>query len=429
MHRCCWIVLLLLLSACGGGGGGTSSDLGPVYSPPDLSDVTVFQSAGPYADVLQACATATSEAQFCTLSDLPLIGQEAAAPTVSDVMARVLVSHPWMAVRFEEALNQLPEDILTLFKGVTAVVIDSDILPSYYSSGTAAIYLDPSYLWLTNEEKATVTKASDYRSNFGSELQFIDLWRYVRDNDYAYAYYSLSGTETRHLEDILYPLARILYHELAHANDFLPPALQEALDLQATPLEAARTLADQQVAAHLQAVSPLTSSLWYDLAEVLFQGVTPTAEQRGYSAGFAGADFGLDVANDPYDYASIREDVAMLFEETMMKYHFDIDRDIAFTDRPLLFDPVCDDYPVHWGVRNRISDPLVKFRAAQVASELLPTTDLSGFFAGLPIPTPLIVNLGWCSNLNPGGVTPFALQSPPAEQAERVLQDSRSPEF
>lgn len=427
MRRYCWLVLILFLNACGD--GGKPSDIGPGNTAPDLSDIAVYQSAGPYAEVLPGCATATDTSGYCTLELLPLIGQQVATPAVNDIMERVLVSHPWMAVRFEAALNQLPSDLLSLFRGVTAIVIDSDIRPSFYLSGTAAIYLDPAYLWLTNEEKATISQAADFRDNFGDQLQFIGLWRYVKNNDYAYPGYSLSGTETRQLADILYPLARILYHELAHANDFLTPAMQATLDLQTTPLEASRSLASEQVANQLQGFAPLSSSLWNRLAGVLFHGATPTAQQRGYSAGFVGTEFASDIANDPYNYASIREDVAMLFEETMMKFHFDIDRDLAFTDRPLPADPVCDDHLVQWGVRNRLGDPLVKARAGFIAGELLPSTDLSTFLDDFPEPTALTTGIGWCSNLNPGGITPLDRQQARAINPGQLAADLRSPEF
>ena len=394
------LVLLLALGGCGGGGGTTTNG----GSPPDLADVAVYAADSPYALVLKECATATAEADLCTLATLPLIGAAAPDPTVADVMDRVLVSHPWMGERFAQVLEQLPPDLLILFKGVTAVVIDADIRPSYYDAGNAALYLDPADLWLTNEEKATISQAPDYRNDFGAQLQFVPLTRYVLGDSYAYSYYPLDGTATRQLSDILYPMARLLYHELAHANDYLPPALQPGLDPQLTPYRAELSVAADSVAAHLYAVSPLTSGFWKDLGRVLYAGVPPSTEQLGYSAAQVGSEFAADVAGDPYGYSTAHEDVAMLFEATMMKYHFGIDRDTAFTDRPATATPACDDYLVQWGVRRRIGDPAVKPRAAQVAAELLPGSDLGAFFAALPAPTPLVDGQGWCANLGIGTV-------------------------
>ena len=419
-HLFC-LAFLLLLGACSGG-GGSSSD----RSAPDLSDSFVYMLDSPYAPVLKNCATATDEADLCSMDVLPLIGQDTSTPTVADVMDRVVVSHAWMGARFEQVLKQLPPDILTLFKGVTGIVIDSDIRPSSYRWGPAVIYLDPANLWLTNDEKATISRASDYRSDYGADLQFISLWRYVLNNDYAYDYYPLNGTETRQSGDVLYPMAAILYHELGHANDFLPPTLQSSLDRHLTPYRAILSLLDVNVAAHLYATYPLQSQIWGDLGQVLYFGIPPTEEQQSYSAAYVGNQFGSDVASDPYGYSTIHEDLAMLFEETMMKYHYDIDRDVAFTDRPASGTPTCDDYLVQWGTRNRIGKTTVKSRAQLVAGELLPEADLTAFFASLPAPTAMTTGRGWCSNLSLGAVPAGGRpgQNIPPEQ---IWQDMRVP--
>ena len=45
-------------------------------------------------------------------------------------------------------------------------------------------------------------------------------WRYVKDNSYASYYYPEDMRVTRQASDGLYRLASLMYHELAHANDF-----------------------------------------------------------------------------------------------------------------------------------------------------------------------------------------------------------------
>ncbi len=52
------------------------------------------------------------------------------------------------------------------------------------------IYLDPRYLWLTPEEAKTILKSSDYRDDYGQSLDFLEGWRYVKDNKVATKYYS-----------------------------------------------------------------------------------------------------------------------------------------------------------------------------------------------------------------------------------------------
>lgn len=433
MYRICGFVMLLFLCSCGGGGGGNSYDIGPGGSDPDMSDVSVYVTDSPYVEVLKDCVLAADVASLCSMETLPLIGYDSPDPTVADVMDRVLVSHAWMAVRFEEALNQLPADMLALFKGLTGIVIDSEIRPSYYSRHNAVIHLDPAFLWLTNAEKATISQAEDYRSDFGNDLQFVDLWRYVKDSDYASTYYPLDGPETRVINDIIYRLSRLLYHELAHANDFLPPALQSTLDRQLTPYAAVVALEDEFVATRLDQFSPLTSTEWYGLGQVLFRGEIATIAQKSYTASLVGSYFEDDVASETYSYSSIHEDVAMLFEEAMMKYHFDVDRDIAFTDRPLSADPGCDDYLVQWGVRNRLGEATVKPRAEWVVGELLPESDLSVFFAGFPEPTSMSNDQGWCENLTLGVPVPleiFAAKAMAVSEIhpDQIKRDMRPPE-
>jgi hypothetical protein len=428
------VAAVSLLQACGGGGGdsGSSGD-DPPRPPPALENTRPFVADGPYAAVLKPCITAASTEDSCTLTDLPLLGMEPAAPDIESdiesIMHRLVVSHDWMGQNFEAALAVLPEEILQLMSGVTAIVIDDDIRPSYYSSLRGAIYLDAAYLWLTNEEKATVTTKEDYRSHFADELAFRSLARYVKDDDYAYPYYPLDGSEERMISDIRYPLAKVLLHELAHANDFFPPAAIGSLDPNLTLVEASQTLSDDRISEQLTAWSPLTSETMLVLARVMFRGESATDEQKALSAAEVGQEFEADVANDDYAHNTIREDLAMLFSEAMMKYYFDIDRDIAYTPNPT-DGTGCSAYIVEWGNRNRIGDPEVKVRAQFVVSALLPEGDFDLFFQDLALPTPMQEGLDWCSNLQLGAPQQL-LQAFSADRIrswdERVLRDVGPP--
>jgi hypothetical protein len=119
----------------------------------------------------------------------------------------------------------------------------------------------------------------------------------------------------------------------------------------------------------------------------------------------------------------------MLLEEAMMKYFFDIDRDIAFT--PVPADPAgCSDYIVEWGNRSRIGDAEVIARAEFVVTEMLPGLDSSLFFEELPFPTFMQTGLDWCSNLQPRvqAQSLRALRADPIESwNERVRMDVGRP--
>jgi hypothetical protein len=206
-----------------------------------------------------------------------------------------------MGRRIQEVLEQLPPDILKLMKAITAMVIDDDIRPSYYGF-TGAIYLDPADLWLTNEEKKTINKQDDFRINFGAELQFLSFSRYVKDNQYAFRFFSLEGTETRNLNDIIFPIAALLYHELAHANDVFPPSEIPRLDSRFLIKNAMDNLREKRISVMLNNNFPLTSEEMEGLADVLFQGIEPSDEQKLYTATQVGSFFEMDRANDDYNF-------------------------------------------------------------------------------------------------------------------------------
>ena len=124
--------------------------------------------------------------------------------------------------RFKDFLthNDTNHDIKNLLRATTAIVISYDVRPSFYWAATGAIYLDAENFWLTPQERDTINEAPDFRADFGSDLQFVMPWRYVKDNAYASHNYSNSARVTRTPAEALYRLTSLMYHELAHANDF-----------------------------------------------------------------------------------------------------------------------------------------------------------------------------------------------------------------
>lgn len=398
------LLLCVFLAACGGGGGGGGSDVGspagnddPVEA--DFNDVVVYESASPYRSMLKDCALAEFVSEACLLSDLPLLSEEGNSLTVDDIMDRVLVSHNWMGQRFRQALSTMPDEVLQLFAALTVIVIDSDIRPSYYLAGISAMYLDPDYLWLTNAEKGVINTAPDFRSEFDDELSFTALARYVNGNDYAWEFYSLTDDEVRTLDDIRLPLAELLLHELMHANDYFPPDEAPFLSQNQSIYDAFEALQPYRISDALTASQPLTSQLWLDLAAVMYLGETASSQQRSLTALQVGEALENDGASDDYGYTTIREDVAMLFAESMMKYLFDVDRDVGYTNRPQNDDPFCDDYIVAWGMRSRIADSNVRDRAEFVVSAVYPDENFSLFFQGLVPPEFMRSGEGWCDNL------------------------------
>ncbi|WP_347332785.1 hypothetical protein [Marinimicrobium locisalis] len=403
----CALSLATLLTAC----GGESSGVGRLDLRAPDSGMRPARPGASYAHALEPCARlyvrgGNNSFDPCTLEQLPLLGQAQRDITVEAIMGRTLVSHDWMAERFEQSLNALPQDLRTLFGGVTAVVIGAEIRPSYYWLSTGAIYLDPANLWLTIEERDTISREPDYRSGFDAELQFDTLGRYVRDGDYAWYSAPLSGPgEERPLDAILPPMAALLFHELAHANDYIPPSEHATLDPAWHVAEAATQLQSESVSAALAGTYPLNSMLMMDLAEVMFQGRTASDSERALRAREVGLEFATDFATDSYAYVNggdrelFFEDTAMLFEEAMMQHHFGVMRDMAFTDRPEEENVSCNDYVVRWGSRGRVGHEQIRPRVALVLSLLLDDPDVTPYIDELEPAERLTNNIGWCANL------------------------------
>ncbi len=87
----------------------------------------------------------------------------------------------------------------------------------------------------------------------------------------------------------------------------------------------------------------------------------------------------------------------MLFEEAMMKYLFDVDRDIAYGQRPV--SGAWCDVVVDWGQRGRLGDNAVKQRAQWVVEAIYPGQDFSLFFQDLPPPNAMREGESRCDNL------------------------------
>lgn len=440
-HRCTHRVpvtaalfLAWSLVSCGGGGG--NSPRGDVNSGsiPTLDGSTTLipaLSGSPYSTSLSSCVQASSPAESCTLSTLPTIGQNSASPTIEDIMERVVVSHPWMGERFLQLLEAAPQSLLPLMRSLTAIVVSADIRPSYYSSTTGAIYIDPAYLWLDNAEKATINKGQDFRADFGDEMSFASLARYVRGNDYAWEFYDLEGSETRTLNDIVLSTTRLLFHELAHANDFFPPQLLVDMDPEDTASEASDKVSTRQISRQLAAAQPLNSSLLFDMASVLYSGRIATSDDKAVSATDVGLAFEIDGATDDYAYSSIYEDTAMMFEEAMMAFHFGVAREIGFTDNPPQEGASCSDYVVRWGVRHRSGSELVAPRLTSILQAILQRDDVDEYIAALSAPTALENGVDWCSNLRkfsaeaPSAAPSTATPSPPPQIQRPLRRDDR----
>ncbi|HLO93056.1 MAG TPA: hypothetical protein VK195_01960 [Burkholderiaceae bacterium] len=381
-----------------------------------------------YAEALAACiySPTLDRSNLCPMSRLPMLGTETggATPTVEQVMARVLVSHDWMAQVFERYLREqdVHGDFRNLLKATTAVVIGARVRPAFYWNATGAIYLDASYLWLTPQQRDTVSETPDPRADYGGDLGYTMLWRYVKDKDYAGGSYPVAERKSRELPALHARLGSLLYHELTHAGDFTPPRLHSVLNpaLRVFQIDAGVTASDD-----LAAKLPLQSAEMVGLGKVQFFGKASTAPQRAYTPQDITGFFEPDRATDEYNYslpdgATVgREDAAMLAEEAMMQLRFGILRDVAVTP-PLTASSTSSNIILSWGQRGRVGEAKIKPRVALVVSQVMPWIAASEL-DHLAAPQALPAGKSWLAALDPAS----AAQPSEAQrrQADEALQE------
>ncbi|PKI18037.1 hypothetical protein [Colwellia sp. 12G3] len=367
------------------------------------ASVFPYNSNSPYADNLVSCVYSNTLSSSCTLAKTPLLAEEvkssSSAPSIENIMDRVVVSHQWMGDRFKDFLtnNDTNNDIKNLLRATTAIVISYDVRPSFYWAATGAIYLDAENFWLTPQERDTINEAPDFRADFGNDLQFVMPWRYVKDNDYASFSYSKSSRVTRTASEGLFRLTSLMYHELAHANDFFPSNEWYVHNSSQRVLDAA--VSTNFESDELAITLPLASQEMRDLGQVSFAGETANQTQKNYLPVDIKGFFSPDRASDFYAYSSLREDYAMLFEELMMQNRFAVIRDVAITNQPIGENITAADYMVTWGQRGRIGDDKLRARVLFSASRVLPEFDSQVAMNLVPAPIEMVEGDSWIDNL------------------------------
>jgi hypothetical protein len=361
------------------------------------TDVYPFIQDSPHSENLSRCVYNNQIASSCTFSDLPLIGQEFTDPTIDQIMQRLVVSHEWMGQRFRQFLEQstTAQDMLKLLRATTAIVISYDVRPSFYWTATGAIYLDAANFWMTPEERDTLNTQPDYRSDFGNDLQFIIPWRYVKDNDYYFrnSDYPAQSRLTNSFRALEANITWLMYHELAHANDFFPPSSWLSINLQSSPLSYS-SLFDASSDTFSQTYE-LTSETMKSLAKVSFAGETASTAQKALLAEDVASHFKPDAAPAYYSYSTIREDYATLFERFMMSYRLGVSADVA-----VISDVNNEDLIVTWGQRDRFNDIHIQHRVQSVVQDILPELDVAAIQPTLPAPKLMRENQGWLNNID-----------------------------
>jgi hypothetical protein len=373
------------------------------YFDTRVAKVFPYNANSPYKENLTTCVYSNTLTSSCTLAKLPLIANDIQSssdiPSIDMIMDRVVVSHQWMGDKFKSFIinNDPYDDIKRLLRATTAIVISYDVRPSFYWAATGAIYLDANNFWLSSQERDTINEAPDYRADFGNDLKFVMPWRYVKDNEYASFSIPITTRIDRTENVGLYRLTSLMYHELAHANDFFPSTEWANHSLSTRILDAA--ISSDFESDKLSVALPLQNQTMRDLAQVSFAGTDANATQKSYLPSDIETFFSTDVATDFYAYSSLREDYAMLFEEFMMQNRFNIFRDVAITNQPTGDIIYANDYKVTWGQRGRVGNETIKPRVLFSASRVLPEFDSETALTAVPAPIAMISGNDWIENL------------------------------
>ncbi|MDP2575930.1 hypothetical protein Q8W40_27325 [Vibrio penaeicida] len=400
--------LIVALSGCGG--GSSSENPGSLASPnikgdPSLDKISTYQSSALSNDMLE-CVKLYKKRQSCSLDKIRPIGVEKPGDlSISDIQERLVVSHSWMGDNFINALKSIhDQDFLNLFKPLNAIVLSYDIRPSFYHTYTAAIYIDPRYLWQNKAEWDSIYKQDDFRSDFSSEFTYDSANRFIYPNSKEYVTYSNTyhsvNNAWRASHHIAPGLFRLLAHELAHANDYLPPAYLSQVGDSGSVFSAMRDNANK-VHTELQSSHPLTSSLLLEAAEIAFHGKSMTDQARNSTGEIAGSEFKPDGAAAFYGYSTNREDVATLFESYMMFKKYGAISDVAFISIPKTKEYTCNDWKVLWGERHRLADDNVRTKTIFVAQRLTGKTEsevISNMPSNVADVSTLTPGLGWCES-------------------------------
>ncbi len=363
--------------------------------------LTGFLTGDAETDLLSYCLFE----DICLLEELPILRHSYSNLTRERIMQRVRTSQPWMLERMRELVNALPDAYIPLFGPLTAIAVTDSIPHPYYRSLNGAIYIPPSFLWKTLEERDSLNIPQDPRISDPESTPFTVKWRYLDANGSdPFFYHNMLYPHNRTLEQTLPPFAIMMAHELAHANDFVPPETENLPDPLSTFYDAFVINTDYaRISKELAAIYPISLPLRQAAQEYYYPPHRNISVPR-MTAEEIMTNFEHDGASSFYGSYKAEEDMAMLFEEVMMKEFFELDRYIAFTQFVPQTNSTCENFMVHfmvqWGEKNRFAAPTVRDRARFVAEKVLPRHDFSSLFAEVPNSETLnspSLEVSWCA--------------------------------
>ena len=375
-------------------------------SPIFIDEAKLAVANGPYKSSLLRCAQVSAQSP-CTLGELPMIGQATTDPTVQDIMNRVVITHDWAGVRFEQILQRLPSQTLRLFKPVTLVYIGSENEYTQYSYDLGSLRIKIDDLWINETERKAVYSSSNApatnapaSASADNGLQFEPRIRWMLGAENVYDGFA---TVDRQYQQITIAVGMAIYEFLAYPNNFARADSYGLMVASQYPNDIFNLDNSVPVSQELYLDQNLTfdSSYLYSLANVHFNGEELGPGQDSFTAQGAGAEIGAQGKPSFYSFQSQLFDTVTLFILAMAKMNHNVYLDVAMVEKPLGPRVLgCDDYKIGWGVRNRIAAPKVSARARFVVEQFIgQSADTDNFFSNkLGQEVSLPVGFGWCDS-------------------------------
>lgn len=328
-----------------------------------VGDVKSFRTTS-YSEKMEVCVYADTNEKSCIISELPLIGLSKEKITIDNILDRTLVSHEFLGETFKQVLLKLNPEMLQMFGAVSSIVISDRINPSFYYSRTGTIYLSGHFFWKNASERKLLSQVRDNREGVGFPLQFFFDGGYMKNGN---PITERAQRDIQTYDEMSINVARLLFHELTHANDFFPELLYKGqnFDLSKTYQKVAfERFINNELQSDKQP-SQLSSKLLQRVGQVLFQQEEATAEDSAVLAEEVVKEFKNDVATDDYAYSTTREDFAMIAEEALMLYYYEASRYLCIVKLPEahFVPPENYVYQIAWGEKRRVLEPKIKTRA------------------------------------------------------------------
>lgn len=334
-------------------------------------EIILYNPNHPNAKNLKDCVFKTEEETSCAVKESPLLGMSESPINVNAIMDRTMASRASYLETFRSVLNLMPKETLSLFNSVNAIVISDRIIPSFYHYGSGAIYLSGGYFWKTQEEKEASSKKKDYRADFGIDLAHYSTSDVLKNGK---SIYNSDQLKTRSDYQIAPLLIKLLFHELAHANDFFPKSYysDKTIDIEKSYYSTSIGNWENKKLLSQNFKSELNSKLLEKIGQVQFQGEKADDEILNVSAVTVAREFNDDNATDTYAYSTPREDLATLVDDSLSLHFFDFEAFTIFVKLPHANFTITEDFehPIGGGVKNKISAPQVKERAVDVLEKI-----------------------------------------------------------